>query len=122
MKTTMMYSLVLFIFLSTVSSLFQTGLKAPSPYTNCGCQCSSLTFQDRFGQIQGNCRSADHTGARWCYVDSARRSSCQDLHPSARFPNNPWSYEACATPSIHQCGFGGIGGYTGPFRNTGYGK
>ena len=25
---------------------------------------------------------------------------CQDLVPSKRFPNNPWSYEACATPSI----------------------
>merc|ERR1712130_109048 len=23
---------------------------------------------------------------------------CQDLRFSARFPNNPWSYEACATP------------------------
>merc|ERR1711941_30545 len=24
----------------------------------------------------------------------------QDLTPSARFPANPWSYEACATPTI----------------------
>ena len=72
--------------------------KAASPYVNIGCQCSPLTFQDQYGATQGNCRSADSTGARWCYVDSAHTSSCQDLRFSARFPNNPWSYEACATP------------------------
>merc|ERR1712107_281809 len=72
--------------------------KAASPYVNIGCQCSPLTFVDQYGTVQGNCRSADSTGARWCYVDSAHSSSCQDLRFSARFPNNPWSYEACATP------------------------
>ena len=72
--------------------------KAASPYVNIGCQCSPLTFVDQYGTIQGNCRAADSTGARWCYVDNAHSSSCQDLRFSARFPNNPWSYEACATP------------------------
>merc|ERR1712130_908900 len=72
--------------------------KAASPYVNIGCQCSPLTFLDQYGTTQGNCLSADSTGARWCYVDSAHTSSCQDLRFSARFPNNPWSYEACATP------------------------
>merc|ERR1712064_87463 len=72
--------------------------KAASPYVNVGCQCSPLTFLDQYGTTQGNCLSADSTGARWCYVDSAHSSSCHDLRFSARFPNNPWSYEACATP------------------------
>merc|ERR1712130_624471 len=72
--------------------------KAASPYVNIGCQCSPLTFLDQYVTTQGNCLSADSTGARWCYVDSAHTSSCQDLRFSARFPNNPWSYEACATP------------------------
>merc|ERR1711976_716338 len=72
--------------------------KAASPYVNIGCQCSPLTFVDQYGSIQGNCRSADSTCARRCYVDNAHSSSCQDLRFSARFPNNPWSYEACATP------------------------
>merc|ERR1712203_174924 len=72
-------------------------LKAASPFVNLGCQCSSLTFVDSHGQVQGNCRSVDSTGARWCYVDHLP-SSCQDLSHSARFPNNPWSYEACSTP------------------------
>merc|ERR1712038_1942699 len=72
--------------------------KAASPLVNCGCQCSSLTFRDANGVVQGNCVTVDSTGAQWCYVDSAY-SSCQDLVPSKRFPNNPWSYEACATPA-----------------------
>merc|ERR1712038_1894350 len=72
--------------------------KASSPLINCGCQCSSLTFRDANGVVQGNCVTADSTGAQWCYVDPAY-SSCQDLVPSRRFPNNPWSYEACATPA-----------------------
>merc|ERR1712203_1258483 len=43
-------------------------------------------------------------GAQWCYVDSTA-STCQDLVPSQRFPHNPWSYQACATPAIgtHLC-------------------
>ena len=70
----------------------------------------------------GHIISTDHTGARWCYVDSAHHSSCQDLHHSARFPNNPWSYEACATPARHQCGYNGYNGYQGVYRSKGYGK
>merc|ERR1712115_661811 len=73
--------------------------KAASPLTNCGCQCSSLTFRDSSNTIQGNCNTVDGTGAQWCYVDSSL-STCQDLVPSSRFPHNPWSYEACATPPI----------------------
>merc|ERR1712013_485691 len=73
--------------------------KAASPYTNCGCQCSSLTFLDSSNIIQGNCNTVDGTGAQWCYVDSSL-STCQDLVPSSRFPHNPWSYQACATPPI----------------------
>merc|ERR1711923_393869 len=71
---------------------------AASPYVNIGCQCSPLTFVDQYGTVQGNCRAADSTGARWCYIDNALASSCQDKRFSARFPNNPWSYEDCATP------------------------
>ena len=31
-------------------------VKAASPVVNCGCQCSSLTFRDKWGEVQGNCR------------------------------------------------------------------
>merc|ERR1712106_509056 len=89
---------------STYSKSLDTVNKASSPYTNCGCQCSSLTFRDSASIIQGNCKTVDSTGAQWCYVDSAH-STCQDLVPSQRFPHNPWSYEACATPALgsHVC-------------------
>merc|ERR1711862_724838 len=73
--------------------------KAASSLINCGCQCSSITFLDSAGVEQGNCKTVDGTGAQWCYVDSTA-STCQDLVPSERFPHNPWSYEACATPAI----------------------
>merc|ERR1712165_172345 len=82
---------------SQASPLKVSQTKAASPYVNIGCQCSPLTFVDQYGTIQGNCKSVDSTGARWCYVAS-HHSSCHDLRFSARFPSNPWSYEACATP------------------------
>merc|ERR1712038_870988 len=59
---------------------------------------SEVVDSDTKAEVQGNCLTVDSTGAQWCYVDS-EYSSCQDLVPSLRFPNNPWSYEACATPA-----------------------
>merc|ERR1712107_765715 len=93
-----MHFLALTLVATGASALTLTkDLKAASPLVNLGCQCSSLTFVDSQGQVQGNCRSVDSTGARWCYVDHLP-SSCQDLSHSARFPATPWSYEACSTP------------------------
>merc|ERR1712033_114545 len=105
-----------------------TNTKAASPYTNCGCQCSNLQFRDKYNKRQGNCESADHTGAKWCYVDPSQ-STCQDLsYTSKRFPGTPWSYEACATPACGGYNNGGYnnGGYNngglnnGGFNNGGY--
>merc|ERR1711862_107619 len=81
----------------SASSLSIESTKAASSQINCGCQCSSITFLDSAGVEQGNCKTVDGTGAQWCYVDHLP-SSCQDMVPSERFPHNPWSYEACATP------------------------
>merc|ERR1711902_256908 len=83
----------------SATSLSVENTKAASSLINCGCQCSSITFLDSAGVEQGNCKTVDGTGAQWCYVDSSA-STCQDLVPSERFPHNPWSYEACATPAI----------------------
>merc|ERR1719205_576644 len=83
----------------SATSLAGENTKAASSSINCGCQCSSITFRDTAGIEQGNCKTVDGTGAQWCYVDSTL-SSCQDLVPSKRFPHNPWSYQACATPAI----------------------
>merc|ERR1712079_832510 len=83
----------------SATSLSLESTKAASSLINCGCQCSSITFLDSAGEEQGNCKTVDGTGAQWCYVDSTA-STCQDLVPSERFPHNPWSYEACATPAV----------------------
>merc|ERR1711953_379805 len=83
----------------SATSLSVENTKAASSLINCGCQCSSITFLDSAGVEQGNCKTVDGTGAQWCYVDSTA-STCQDLVPSQRFPHNPWSYEACATPAV----------------------
>merc|ERR1711982_94737 len=56
------------------------------------CQCSyNLTFRDRYGNTHGACRRADETGRTWCYT----YGGCPDSRQSSRFPNNPWSYQAC---------------------------
>jgi len=99
---------------NTIALNTATNTKAASTYVNCDCQCSSLTFQDKFGRTQGNCKTADNTGATWCYVDS--RSPCLDKQRSVRFSQSghAWSYQACSTPPRHsaQCSnFGSSGNY-----------
>ena len=34
----------------------KVGTRAASTLVNCGCQCSSLTFMDRYYNVHGNCR------------------------------------------------------------------
>merc|ERR1711915_831288 len=127
-KSKMVPKIILISYLLVIPSISleteKTNPKAASPYTNCGCQCSSLTFRDKSGRVQGNCKSADHTGAQWCYVDTSVPSTCQDLsYTSVRFPGKPWSYEACATPvcGYNNGGFNNGGHNNGGFSNGGYG-
>merc|ERR1719474_2213213 len=61
---------------------------------NSRCQCTSQTFYSN-GKVQGNCRSRDETGRLWCYT-TGWNSGCGDLRSSSRYPNNPWSYNACS--------------------------
>merc|ERR1712121_130045 len=95
-----------------------TNTKAASYRVNCGCQCSDLTFRDKYNRVQGNCKTADNTGAQWCYTEYG--STCEDQQRSTRFgrQGKTWSYQACSTPSIYsaQCaGYngGGVGGGVG---------
>merc|ERR1712098_690039 len=109
----------------TVLSL-DTNNKAASFRVNCNCQCSDLTFRDKFNRIQGNCKTADNTGAQWCYTEYG--STCEDQQRSQRFGHQgkTWSYQACSTPPRHspQCnGFGGGGaGIGGGICRHGYGS
>ena len=53
-------TLVLFALLSVAVSVMAApqdkksdiGVKAPSPYENCNCQCHHYTWQDTYGKIQ----------------------------------------------------------------------
>merc|ERR1712107_906655 len=68
----------------------------------CSCECKSgLTFYHE-GQNYGDCRTQDHTGRYWCYT-TGHNNQCGDLQSSQRFPNNPWSYNACSR--TYQCLF-----------------
>merc|ERR1712211_104622 len=62
--------------------------------TGSGCRCTSLSWTDHYGNVNGNCRSSDHGKGSWCYT-TGWSSGCSDLHSSSRYPNNPWSYQAC---------------------------
>merc|ERR1712029_893206 len=61
--------------------------------TGSGCRCTSLSWTDHYGNVNGNCRSSDHGKGSWCYT-TGWSSGCSDLHSSSRYPNNPWSYLA----------------------------
>ena len=57
------------------------------------CVCDySLKFYDQYGTVQGACATPDNTGQVWCYTTG---EYCPDAVQSTRFPDNPWSYQAC---------------------------
>merc|ERR1711872_495620 len=113
---TMQEILTILLIAQTVTAQ-TTNTKAASYRVNCGCQCSDLTFRDKYNRVQGNCKTADNTGAQWCYTEYG--STCEDQQRSTRFgrQGKTWSYQACSTPSIYsaQCaGYNGaIGGGVG---------
>merc|ERR1712112_92988 len=84
------------------------------------------TFRDKYNRVQGNCKTADNTGAQWCYTEYG--STCEDQQRSTRFgrQGKTWSYQACSTPSIYsaQCaGYNGgnnAGLPTGQYNNGGF--
>merc|ERR1711915_653436 len=115
----------LFLCLGTVTLAVKVNNKAASRDLGCNCQCSNTVFKDKYGKVNGNCKSTDK-GGQWCYVDP-RYAQCNDLVKSKRF-NQFWSYQACATPerSSYQCrssgyGSGGFGSGSGGF-NSGHGS
>merc|ERR1711872_272742 len=116
-----MQGILAILFIAHTATAQTTNTKAASYRVNCGCQCSDLTFRDKYNRVQGNCKTADNTGAQWCYTEYG--STCEDQQRSTRFgrQGKTWSYQACSTPSIYsaQCaGYngaigGGVGGVVG---------
>merc|ERR1711915_202721 len=78
------------------SNNYNTGCNSCNNNYNSGgeCRCTSLSWTDHYGNVNGNCRSHDSGKGRWCYT-TGWNSGCRDLHSSSRYPNNPWSYQAC---------------------------
>ena len=109
------YTVLLLVTIASSAALgLEVDSKAASRQVNCECQCSNIEFRDKYGKLNGNCKSADTTGALWCYVDN-RFNRCSDLSTSQRF-GKFWSYEACATPELGSplCYSGGYnGGFSG---------
>merc|ERR1712115_463521 len=112
-----MQGILIILLIAHTSTAQTTNTKAASYRVNCGCQCSDLTFRDKYNRVQGNCKTADNTRAQWCYTEYG--STCEDQQRSTRFgrQGKTWSYQACSTPSIYsaQCaGYdGAIGGGVG---------
>merc|ERR1712177_202881 len=105
--------LILVSILSSSAVMARTpNTKAASTRVNCGCQCSSLTFRDKYNRIQGNCKTSDNTGAQWCYTEPG--STCEDLKRSTRYGSQgrTWSYQACSTPSLYSRECAGYGSTT----------
>ena len=63
----------------------------------CDCQCSSYTYSNKWGNVQGNCKST-YRGKQWCYVDSSNQN-CQDLEKGPD-TGKLWSFQACSTPAL----------------------
>ena len=92
---------------STISNL----VRAPAPTTSddCDCQCEGTTYLDEDGLVQGNCRAADSSGRKWCYVseDISTKQACKDSFGYDSRYNMSKSYAACSSPdpATEQCDF-----------------
>merc|ERR1712156_1214270 len=112
----------------SVTQAQQVGVRAPSRLTieDCLCQCESQVFVDKFGRTNGNCKSTDSSGKRWCYLKdvqnligtyrSSHRSwnswttvqaaspvstTCRDGRTSQQFQGKVYGYHACGTPELN---------------------
>merc|ERR1712038_1864669 len=119
---------VIVVGLSSANALKTVGVRAPARLTieDCLCQCESQVFVDKYGRTNGNCKTADSTGKKWCYLKDVRsqignyRSShrswngfstvqaaspvsttCRDGRTSQQFQGKVFGYHACGTPELN---------------------
>merc|ERR1711942_167228 len=107
----------------------EVGVRAPAALSieDCLCQCESQVFTDKFGRINGNCKSADRTGKNWCYLKDVQSlinqyrsnghqrwngyntvqaqapvsTTCPDARTSQQFQGKVFGYHACGTPALN---------------------
>ena len=85
-------------------------VRAPAPTTSddCGCQCDGTTFLDEDHTVQGNCRAADSSGRKWCFITPDHTAdACGDAFGYDSRYNLFKSYAACSSPdpSSLECQF-----------------
>ena len=101
---------VLTILACTLVNLSMSSLvtRAPAPTTSddCACQCDGTTYLDEDHVVQGNCKSADTTGRKWCYI-SNDQGTCKDYFGYDSRYNMYKSYAACSSPdpASEECSF-----------------
>jgi hypothetical protein len=68
-------------------------------YDDCDCQCDGTTYLDENHTVQGNCRSADISGRKWCYIKPDQTvDACKDAFDYDSRYNMFKSYAACSSP------------------------
>ena len=85
-------------------------VRAPAPTTSadCGCQCDGTTYLDEDHTVQGNCRAADSSGRKWCFISPDHTvDACGDAFGYDSRYNLFKSYAACSSPdpSSEECLF-----------------
>merc|ERR1711971_169956 len=76
-------------------------VRAPAPTTSddCGWQCDGTTYLDEDHTVQGNCRSADSSGRKWCFIRPDQTvDACGDAFGYDSRYNFFKSYAACSSP------------------------
>ena len=99
MKTILLPILVALLVATTMSKV---PVRAPAPTTSddCDCQCDGTTHLDEYDTVHGNCKSADTTGRKWCYISQDQKTldACKDGFGYDSRYNKSKSYAACSSP------------------------
>ena len=84
-----------------VASTMGILVRAPATTTpeDCGCQCDGTTYLDEDHTVQGNCRAADSSGRKWCFITPDHTvDACGDAFDYDSRYNLFKSYAACSSP------------------------
>ena len=110
MKTALVLPLLAAVLVaSTMSGLVPDRAPALITSDDCECQCDGTTYLDENDIVQGNCRSADSSGRKWCYIspDQITMDACKDAFDHDSRYNMSRSFAACSSPDPYSedCNF-----------------
>eukprot|EP00092_Neocalanus_flemingeri_P005157 GFUD01005546.1.p1 GENE.GFUD01005546.1~~GFUD01005546.1.p1 ORF type:complete len:115 (-),score=27.87 GFUD01005546.1:203-547(-) len=100
--TNILFPILAAVLIATTMSKNLVPGRAPAPVTfdDCDCQCDGTTYLDEYDSVQGNCRSADSSGRKWCYIrpDQRTTEACKDGFDYDSRYGMFKSYKACSSP------------------------